>query len=118
MPKELFFRQMEWEDPPRERSHHYLTDVKQKTLWFNKETGATWALVKFPIGIADKLHIHPKANQLTLPLSGEVEMPDGDLFQFDKPPGAFILEKGESHGRTNFTKETLIIFYWDFWPNS
>lgn len=97
-------------DPPYE-TKIYLTDVKHKTLWVNEETGVTWALVKFPPRVADKLHTHPKANQLVLPLSGEVEMPDGSLLQ-RKGQGVVIFEKGEPHGRTNVTKETLL-FYWD-----
>ena len=38
MPKTVRFEEVEWEDPPR---GYYLTDVKQKTLWVDKETGAT-----------------------------------------------------------------------------
>jgi hypothetical protein len=109
MTKQFFFTQMEWEDPPR---GYYLTDVKQKTLWVNEETGATWALVRFPPGVADKRHTHPKANQLTLPLRGEIEMPDGSLFRCNGQ-GVIIFEKGEPHGRTNFPKETVVLFYWD-----
>ena len=104
---------MEWEDPPR---GYYLTDVKQKTLWVDIDTGATWALIKFPPGIADKRHTHQKANQLTVGLSGEVEMADGTPIEL-KGQGASITKKGEEHGRTLFTKETIILFYWDGPPD-
>ena len=53
-------RKLEWEDPPR---GYYITDVKQKVLWENLETGAMMALVKFPNGVADEIHSHPHANQ-------------------------------------------------------
>jgi len=63
MPKNLSFDEVEWKPAPR---GYYLTDVQQKTLWVNEETGATIVLVKFPPGIADKLHTHPNANQIAL----------------------------------------------------
>ena len=109
MPISRFFDEMEWEDPPR---GYYLTDVKQKTLWIDEETGATWALIKFPPGIADKRHTHPKANQLIYGIIGEVEMPDGSLLSLNGQ-GASITKKGEVHGRTLVRKETIILFYWD-----
>ena len=34
-----------WEEPPR---GYYLTAVKQKVLWEDKETGATTVLLRFP----------------------------------------------------------------------
>ena len=113
MPILKFLDQMEWEDPPR---GYYITDVKQKTLWINEETGATWALIKFPPGIADKRHTHPKANQMILGLSGEVEMTAGSLMELHGQT-AFIFKKGEEHGRTPFTKETILLFYWDGPPD-
>jgi hypothetical protein len=109
--KQYFFDQMEWEDPPYE-TNIYLTDVKFKTVWVNEETGATCALVKFPSGVADPRHVHPEANQLMVPLSGEVRMPDGSLFQCNGQ-GVVIFEKGEPHGETVITKESLFLFYWD-----
>lgn len=104
---------MEWEAPPR---GYYLTDVRQETLWVDAETGVTWALVRFPPGVADRLNIHPKANQFTVALSGEVEMPDGGIVQL-QGQAATIMVKGEVHGRTKFTKETVILFYWDGPPD-
>jgi hypothetical protein len=72
--KFLNLKDIEWKDAPR---GYYLTDVKQHTLWEDKKTGATLALVKFPKGVADKIHSHPEALQITIGLSGEVEMPNG-----------------------------------------
>jgi len=57
------FEDLEWEDPPR---GYYLTDVKQKTLWKDEKSGATLALIKFPEGVADKIHSHPEANQIVI----------------------------------------------------
>lgn len=109
MPLLKWFDEMEWEDTPR---GYYLTDVKQKTIWKNEETGATVALVKYPPGVADKLHTHPEANQIFFPLSGEVEERDGVVRSLDAK-GVSIQFKGEKHGRTNFTKETIVLVYWD-----
>lgn len=67
-------KDIEWEDPPR---GYYLTDVKQKVLWRDEETGAMMALLKFPVGIADEIHSHPEANQLIYCIEGEIETPDG-----------------------------------------
>jgi hypothetical protein len=47
-----------------------------------------------------------------VPLSGEVKMADGSLFQC-KAQGVVIFEKGEPHGETLITKESLFLFYWD-----
>jgi len=54
---------LEWESAPR---GYYLTDVKQKVLWRDERTGATVALVKFPVGLADKVHSHPKLTRWCL----------------------------------------------------
>lgn len=113
MPISRIFDEIEWEDPPR---GYYLADVKQKTLWINEETGATWALIKFPPGVGDKRHTHPKANQLVLGISGEVKRPDGTLVEISGK-GVTITKKGEEHGRSNFTKESIGLFYWDGPPD-
>jgi quercetin dioxygenase-like cupin family protein len=67
-------KEMPWEDAPE---GFYFTDVKQKTLWVNEETGATMVLMKFPVGLADDVHSHPEANQFMFGLKGEVELPSG-----------------------------------------
>ena len=103
MPIRIKFEDIEWKDPPR---GYYLSDVKQKTLWVNEETGATWALIKFPPGLADKIHTHPKANQLTLPLTGP---------NAGKRVG--ITMKGEPHGGGEPMEETIGLFYWDGPPD-
>ena len=104
-----WLEELEWEDPPR---GYYLSNVKQKLLWKNEETGATWVLMKFPKGVADKLHTHPEANQFFFPLSGEVEMEDGRILEL-KGNLTSIELKGQKHGRTNFTKETIALHFWD-----
>lgn len=106
-------KNIEWEDPPR---GYYLTDVKQKVLWKDEKTGAMMALVKFPVGVADKIHSHPEANQFFFPLSGEAEISEGSKTSLEGV--LFYCPKGEKHGATNFTKECIALFYWDGPPNS
>jgi len=111
--KTLLFKDIEWEDSPR---GYYLTEVKQKVLWEDKNTGATLALVKFPEGVADKIHSHPGANQMTIGLSGEVEMPPNGIIAPIQSDRAMIISKGEKHGATRFTKESIVLFFWDGFP--
>jgi len=44
---------MEWADPPR---GYYLTEVKEKVLWRDEETGAKIALVKAPVEVRAQLY--------------------------------------------------------------
>jgi hypothetical protein len=104
MPKRINFDEIEWKDPPR---GYYLTDVKQKTLWVNEETGAILALMKFPGGPVDKIHTHPNANQIVHPLTG----PMGGK-------GVGITVKGEPHGGAEVNEETILLFFWDGPPDS
>ena len=113
MPIVNLLEDIEWEDAPKS---YYLTDVKRKVLWVDEETGATWVLLKFPPGIGDKLHTHPQANQMVFGLSGEMKRPDGTLIPVDGT-SAIIFSKGEVHGRGDFTKETLLLMYWDGPPD-
>lgn len=106
--KFLNFKDIEWKDAPR---GYYLTKVMQHTLWEDKKTGATLALVKFPQGIADKIHCHPEANQINIGLTGECLMPSGVLPL--SPNMVISAEKGAKHGATNFTKESIVLFFWD-----
>jgi 2,4'-dihydroxyacetophenone dioxygenase len=99
---------LEWEEPPR---GYYLTNVKQKVLWEDEKTGAMVALVRFPVGVADKVHAHPEANQFFYGLSGEIEQGDGSKAPIE---GVFIhFSKGEKHGATKFSEEATVLFYWD-----
>ena len=99
---------LEWESAPR---GYYLTDVKQKVLWRDERTGATVALVKFPVGLADKVHSHPKANQIVFGLEGEYEDKEGNRISLK---GRFsYVPKGVKHGATKFTKESVLLFFWD-----
>ena len=91
--KQLNFKDIEWEDAPR---GYYLTKVKQKTLWHDKKTGVTLALIKFPPGVADRIHSHPEANQITIGLSGEVEMPTNGVIAPLQPNMTLSMDKGVS----------------------
>ncbi|MBN2335254.1 hypothetical protein JXL21_06805 [Candidatus Bathyarchaeota archaeon] len=106
----LNFDEIEWEDPPR---GYYLTDVKQKVLWEDQNTGATLALVKFPKGVADKIHSHPEAEQITIGLTGELLMPPGNSPMKVKPNMLVTASKGGKHGATEFTEESVVLFFWD-----
>jgi 2,4'-dihydroxyacetophenone dioxygenase len=108
--KQLNFKDIVWESAPR---GYYLTDVKQKTLWEDEKTGATLALLKFPPGVADKIHTHPEANQIAIGLSGEVEMPPNGVVAPLQPNMALIMDKGGKHGATRFIKESIVLFFWD-----
>ena len=108
MPKTIRFEDVEWEDAPR---GYYLTDVKQKTLWIDEKTGAILALMKFPPGIADRLHTHPHANQIAFGLSGEIRTPMGIVVPDGK--NVNITVRGEVHGKGDFVSESIALFYWD-----
>ena len=99
--------ELEW--VPAKRSH-YLTDVQEKVLWEDKKTGAKAALIKFPVGIADELHSH-ESNQQIYCLSGEIEGPNGEKIPIAGVYGNY--PKGEIHGQSNITKESVILFIWD-----
>jgi hypothetical protein len=103
MPTRIMFEDLEWKDPPR---GYYISDVKQKTLWVNEETGATWVLMKWPPGLLDKEHTHPKANQLALPLTGT-----------NAGKAVSITKKGEPHGGSVVEEERIVLFYWDGPPD-
>ena len=109
--KFLNFKDIEGKETPR---GYYLTNVKQHTLWEDKKTVAILALVKFPIGVADKIHSHPEANQINIGLSGECLLPGG-IMQLS-PNMVMTASKGVKHGATNFTKESILLFFWDGFP--
>ena len=106
--KFLNFKDIEWKEAPR---GYYLTNVKQHILWEDKKTGATLALIKFPKGVADKIHSHPEATQIIIGLSGEVLMPNGPLPLLSNM--VITASKGVKHGASNFTKESIFLFFWD-----
>ena len=110
----LKFDDIEWEDTPR---GYYLADVKQKILWQDPNTGATLALVKFPKGVADKIHSHPEATQITIGLSGGLLMPPDNKSVKMEPNMVVTAGKGVKHGRTDFTEESIALFFWDGPPN-
>ena len=100
-----------WEEPPR---GYYLTAVKQKVLWEDKETGATTVLLRFPPGVADKVHSHPAANQHVYGIRGEIEGEDGERSRIEGIYAHF--PKGEEHGGSKFTEESVFLFHWDGSP--
>lgn len=103
MPVRIKLDEIEWEKPPR---GYYISDVKQKTIWVNEETGATMAIMKFPPGLVDGIHTHPKANQLVYPLTGP---------NAGKMVG--ITKRDEPHGGLEVKEETILLFYWDGPPD-
>ena len=94
---------LEWVDPPR---GYYLSDVKKKVLWTDDETGAKIALVKAPVGVMDRLHSHPDANQFVMILTGDRKW----FFSY--------VHKGEKHGRSMVKEETVGLFIWDGPPET
>ena len=94
MPEYKFPEEMEWTDPPRD---YYLSDVKEKVLFVNPETGAKIAILKAPVGVMDKLHKHSEANQFTLVLEGEGR----SKWAFGYTP------KGEVHGNSEVKNEAI-----------
>ena len=82
----------------------------------NAEARARLALVKFPPGVADRLHTHPKANQIIYGLSGEINTPSGRVVV--EGSSVNITPRGEVHGRGDFLKESIALFYWDGPPDS
>jgi quercetin dioxygenase-like cupin family protein len=101
MPRTVFPDEMEWKETPR---GYYLSDVKEKVLFQNPETGMKIALVKAPVGQMDKLHSHPEANQYALMLTG------------DRKWSLNITPKGEVHGGASLEEEAIALFIWDGSP--
>ena len=56
--------------------------------------------MKFPPGVVDKKHTHPKANQLVHPLTGANA---GEMVG--------ITKKGEPHGGGEVKEETILLFF-------
>ena len=107
--KLLNFQDIDWKDAPR---GYYLTDVKQHTLWEDEKTGATLALMKFPKGIADEIHSH-QGKQITIGLTGEMLMPPSNEKTKIEPTMVATVDTGGKHGATEFTAESILLFFWD-----
>jgi len=99
---------LEWADPPR---GYYKSPVKQKILHKDEKTGALLALVKFPKGLGDDVHSHPKANQHVFWLEGELMDESGKRIPLKGLYGFF--PKGLVHGKSVFAKDSIALFYWD-----
>lgn len=99
-----------WEDAPKD---FYITDVKQKVLWKNEETGATMVLLKSPADErpSDPLHFHPHANQWSFGLQGEGIEQNGEWWSFQGSTG--YIPKGKKHGLAVIIKESLSLVFWD-----
>ena len=67
---DLRLPEIDWQDAPL---GYYLTDVKEKILWHDKETGAMLVIKKAPPGLTDAPHVHPDANKMAYVLAGEME---------------------------------------------
>ena len=100
------------EDIPWERSSFHITEVKEKVLWTNDDTGATMILLKSPVDPrpAGYRHLHPDANQWTFGLAGEAIDHNGK-WAFQGSTG--FIPKGIAHGPSITTKETLCLVFWD-----
>ena len=85
------------------------TAVKQKVLWEDTETGATTVLLRFPPGLADKVHSHPAANQHVYGIRGEIEGEDGTRSTIEGIYAYF--PKGKEHGGSKFTEESVLLFH-------
>jgi hypothetical protein len=98
-----------WEDGPRDV---YVTDVKQKVLWTNDDTGATLILLKSPADPrpAGHRHLHPDANQWSFGFAGEA-IEAGVPWTFYGSTG--YIPKGTPHGPAITTKDTLCLVFWD-----
>ena len=97
-----------WKNPP---TGYYITPVKEKILWTDKETGAIVTLMKFSPGILDKKHKHPKANQWCFWIKGKLK--EGDGPEVNAEGILSYIPKGESHGGTQIVEECLVLFHWD-----
>ena len=85
------------------------TAVKQKVPWEDTETGATRVLLRFPPGVADKVHSHPAANQHVYGIRGEIE---GEDVARSRIEGIYAyFPKGEEHGGSKFTEESVLLFH-------
>jgi hypothetical protein len=98
MPSYKIPDQMEWTNPPRD---YYLSDVKEKVLYHDPETGFKIALIKAPVGVMDKLHKHSEANQFVFALTGDRK------WTFSYTP------KSEVHGGSDIKEEVVGLFIWD-----
>jgi hypothetical protein len=100
------------ENIPWIHSSFYVTDVKEKVIWTNDETGATMILLKSPVDPrpAGHRHIHPKANQWSFGLAGEA-IDDNGKWAFQGSTS--FIPKGVPHGPAITTKETLALVFWD-----
>jgi hypothetical protein len=98
-----------WEDAPRDV---FVTDVKQKVLWRNDATGATFILLKSPAsaGITDRRHFHPEANQWSFGLAGEA-IDEHGKWTFLGSVG--YNPRGQPHGPSTVTKDALCFVFWD-----
>ncbi len=101
MPIRINTEDMGWKETPR---GYYLSDVREKVLFQDPESGMKIALVKAPVGLMDKLHRHPEANQYVLRLTGDSK------WAFNITP------KGEVHGGADLKEETIALFIWDGSP--
>ena len=73
------------------------------------ETGVTTVLLRFPLGLADKVHSRPAANQHAYGIRGEIGGEDGARSIIEVIYAYF--PKGEEHGGSKFTEESVLLFH-------
>ena len=100
--------EVKWTTPP---TGYYYSDVKEKILWSDSKTGAMVVLMKWPVGLLDKKHSHPHANQWDFFIKGNIKEGDGEAADATHELG--YVPKGERHGGTVVEEECLVLFHWD-----
>jgi len=108
-------KEVEWERAP-----NFVNDVQRHILWKDEQTGAMFAILRIQKGeyIEQLPHSHPHANQFTLRLSGEMELPDGTHTSFSEGEYGFgYVPRNEKHGAApkgiKVNKDFIWIHYWD-----
>ena len=59
------------------------------------------------------MHSHPEANQIVIGLSGGLLMPPDNVPMKSEPNMVGTVSKGGKHGGTEFTEDSITLFFWD-----
>jgi hypothetical protein len=109
-------KEVEWERAP-----NFVNNVQRKVLWKDEKTGALFAIYRVPKGLDSKEqvpHFHPHANQFRFNISGEMELPNGDVRSFSEDDYGFnYCPKNEEHGAApkgiKVLKDWIYLHYFD-----